>query len=474
MKNVTVKKLLIILLSITLFSTTLVGGSFTNIEDILLDKKINTNSPPLPGCMNSSELELTFQYGRSAEPRFKPQIASYNQKIGLLLDSINEEIYLDYLEGLVAYGPRVTTTNACQDAGEYIYNEFLEMGINARIQEWSDSNYFGTNIEGTIQGVDTTSDEVYIFCAHYDSVPDSPGADDDGSGVAAILTAAYYMSQFSFNHTIKFVAFSGEEQGLYGSYHYVDEALLNNDNIVAVLNADMIGFAISEEDASFVNIYEDDESSWLADFAVDISQEYNDYVDIEINRAGYSWGSDHYRFWQGGFNAVFYAEYNFNDYYHSPNDVIDNMDISYAVKISKLLIATLAELSDMTNSNPPLRPDRPFGPANGKAGVEYIYNAKTIDTDGDDIYYLFDWGNNNYSDWLGPYSSGEFVETSHIWFEKGNYEVRVKAKDELGFESQWSDPLIVNMPKNKIFERPVITYLLKHSFFYILLNNLLT
>ena len=49
------------------------------------------------------------------------------------------------------------------------------------------------------------------------------------------------MSQYTFNHTIRFVAFSGEEQGLIGSRHYAEDAYNNNESIVAVLNADMIG-----------------------------------------------------------------------------------------------------------------------------------------------------------------------------------------------------------------------------------------
>jgi len=465
MKKLKISKIFIFFIFLTLMSSTFVSGSNLIINSKEKNISYEITEPPLPGCMNTAELELDFKdYQTPILQLIKPEPTLYDQNIGLLIDSISEEQYLDYLEGLVSYGPRVTTTNACYDAGEYIYNQFLEMGIDARIQEWSDNNYYGTNIEGTIQGIDEDSDEIFIICAHYDSVPDSPGADDDGSGVAAVLTAASIMSQFSFNNTIKFVAFSGEEQGLYGSYYYVDEALQNNDNIVAVLNADMIGFAESEEDESYVHIYEDDNSAWLAEYAVDVSQEYADNVDLEVYRAGYSWGSDHYRFWQGGYNAIFYAEHNFNDYYHSSNDLIEHMNIPYAVKISKLMIATLAELSEMTGSNPPLKPAIPQGPSTGKPGEEYTYSAVATDPDGNDIYYQFDWGNGNFTDWLGPYASGTEIQTTHIWSEEGKYNIRVKAKDDGGLESQWSDPLVVSMPKGKYQDAPFISFLLKHSF----------
>ncbi|MCD6108537.1 MAG: hypothetical protein J7J89_03585, partial [Thermoplasmata archaeon] len=57
-----------------------------------------------------------------------------------------------------------------------------------------------------------------------------------------------------------------------------------------------------------------------------------------------------------------------------------------------------------------------------------------------------DWGDGTNSGWLGPYNSGETVEASHSWSEKGEYSIKVKAKDINGLESEWSDPLVISMP----------------------------
>ena len=157
---------------------------------------------------------------------------------------------LGYLENLTAFGPRVTGTSECYAAGDYIYNEFESYGLEVRYDDWSYSGYTDRKIEGTLDGLDESSDEIYIICAHYDSVSGSPGADDDGSGTAAVLAAARVMSQYQFDHTIRFVAFSGEEQGLLGSHEYVEEAVANADNIIAALNADMIAYAITENDGN--------------------------------------------------------------------------------------------------------------------------------------------------------------------------------------------------------------------------------
>ena len=96
---------------------------------------------------------------------------------------------------------------------------------------------------------------------------------------------------------------------------------------------------------------------------------------------------------------------------------------------------------------PPAKPSVE-GPARGSINTEYTYNAVTTDPGDDSIYYLFDWGDNTTSGWLGPYSSGGICEAVHIWTEKGAYSIKVKAQDEDRLESEWSDPLLVAMPKS--------------------------
>ena len=110
----------------------------------------------------------------------------------------------------------------------------------------------------------------------------------------------------------------------------------------------------------------------------------------------------------------------------------------------------------------PVKPDAPEGSTSGGAGVEYTYTASTTDPDEDDIYYLFDWGDGTYSEWIGPKKSGQTANASHKWIEQKNYEIRVKAKDNHGVQSEWSDPLPISMPKNKqLNELPFFNFLQK-------------
>ena len=101
-----------------------------------------------------------------------------------------------------------------------------------------------------------------------------------------------------------------------------------------------------------------------------------------------------------------------------------------------------------TPNNPPSRPERPWGPTTGQYRACYTYNTTTTDPDGDEVYYLWDWGDGTQSKWLGPYASGTTTQATHTWTDKGSFEIKVKAKDTDGLESDWSDPLPIKMPMN--------------------------
>jgi uncharacterized protein with GYD domain len=270
----------------------------------------------------------------------------YNEDIVELIEQIDESSALTYIEGLTSFGPRVTGTAACEMAGDYIYDTFAAMGLEVRYHYWTNGGYDGYNIEATLPGVDPASDEIYIICGHYDTVSGCPGADDNASGTAAAMLAAELMTQYAFNHTIRFVAFSGEEQWMLGSEVYVQEAFQNGDNIIAALNVDMIGYAESEYDRTTIKVYHDDDSYWIVDFTDNLAEEYYDYINLDVIPSGFAY-SDNSSFWDYGYHAVFYHEWNFNPYYHTPNDVIANLDLIYEMRCCKLSIATLAELAGM-------------------------------------------------------------------------------------------------------------------------------
>lgn len=108
----------------------------------------------------------------------------------------------------------------------------------------------------------------------------------------------------------------------------------------------------------------------------------------------------------------------------------------------------------------PSKPSTPIGKTNGEMYETYNYSSVSFDPEEDQIYYWFDWGNGNNTNWLGPHASGNVCEASYSWSEKGDYEIRVRVKDIHGYISEWSDPLSISIPKSKI-SNPIIQILLK-------------
>jgi len=97
----------------------------------------------------------------------------------------------------------------------------------------------------------------------------------------------------------------------------------------------------------------------------------------------------------------------------------------------------------------PDKPVTPSGQGSGKVNVEYTYTTTTTDPDGNQVYYLWDWGDGTQSEWLGPFASGAQANAQKSWSTKGDYSITVKSKDIYGAESAWSDSLPITMPTSK-------------------------
>jgi hypothetical protein len=278
----------------------------------------------------------------------KQEKLNLDKNIKEMINKINESIVFYYLKNLVEYGVRYTGTLNCYLAGEYIFEEFKKMGLEVKFENWAYDSYQCRNIVATLPGKDITSDAEFIFCAHYDSVKTSPGASDDGSGVASVLATAKVLSQYNFNHTIKFIAFSGEEVGTYGSFTYARDAYWRGDNIIAVLNADIIGYADSELGGNIIRFSSMEKSAWIVEFARNISEKYKDLFNITVEGIPNYIGADDQAFEDYGYYGVWIFEHDDHQWGHSPNDTIDHINITYLTKITKFLLTDLVEMADKT------------------------------------------------------------------------------------------------------------------------------
>ncbi len=118
-------------------------------------------------------------------------------------------------------------------------------------------------------------------------------------------------------------------------------------------------------------------------------------------------------------------------------------------------------------SNDNESPNKPTisGPSMGKIGTEQSYQVSATDPDGDQLHYNVDWGEENQSiELFGPFESGDTITVSHTWNERGRYTIRVQAIDEYDHESEWSDAIIISMPKGKMDWLPQFFSCFKYIF----------
>jgi hypothetical protein len=298
-------------------------------------------------------------------PNIDTQHANLNPKINAAMTQINRSLILKYLIPIVSYGPRLTGTYGCEKTAQYIYNQFIAMQLDTNRQNWTAFHtghnlrnlkpriLESENIEAILPGSDSNSEKIIIFNAHYDTTKQSPGADDDGSGTAAVLAAAYVLSQFTFNHTIRFVTFSGEEQGIYGGYAYAKRAYENNDDIIVAFNADMVGNAENENDRKLFRIYPTKDVSWIRNDIYEINNNtglnFQFHTDFARERNG---GSDYRAFTEYGYEILAFFEGNWSHNMHSPEDTIENLDIDYLVNTTKLIASTIAYIADLEITHP--------------------------------------------------------------------------------------------------------------------------
>ncbi len=410
--------------------------------------------------------------------------------ISLMLEELDQEMMLNYIEDLVEIAEsyevsRLTGTKGCEEARDYILDEFFEMGLETKILNWAKEGiiipykhllFVSENIEATIPGKKESKD-IIILMAHYDTTAVTPSADDNSAGVAAVLSAAKIMSKYEFNHEIRFLLVSGEEEGLLGSSAYAENSYETCESIVNVVNLDMIGYSSPdiEGDENKIRVYETC-SNQITNEVIDICQnpDYSPYLNFEVTPSDDDTGhvSDQRSFCNEGFNSIFIHEYTWNINKDRETDTIENMDVEYAARSARLAMAVIAKygLNPILDNEPPASPSNVEGPDNCRINQRLKYSTSTHDPDGDQIYYIFDWDDGTHSEWLGPYKSGETCTTTHVYTQEGEYRVKTKAKDIHGLQSMWKKAEKNSKEKFTLFDEFTNIFPLFFRFFKLLID----
>lgn len=207
-----------------------------------------------------------------------------------------------------------------------------------------------TNVIAELPGADPGLPPL-LLAAHWDSTATStpgwveaedpaPGADDDASGVAAILEAARLLASWEpgYERTIRFVLFDGEERGLLGSEAYVDALVDAGDSVAVALVLDPVGYNPAGE--SILWISHDDASATLADSIVTAAED----SDLTVYAADAdAWGgdtrSDHAPFQAAGMPGLHGGSFPQPDSYHTIDDTFDVVDVTYTTEVATLVAA---------------------------------------------------------------------------------------------------------------------------------------
>jgi hypothetical protein len=241
-------------------------------------------------------------------------------------------------------------------------------------------NYTGCNIIGFRKGAGDEN-KVVIVTAHYDTVLGTPGADDNASGVTALLEIARIFSLVQFKYSILLVAFDLEEAGLIGSNHFVRNYLQAYDTeVLGVINLDMIGFFSRKPNsqtvpAEFKEAFPDiakriKNNKNRADFALsianhqsaDLNRKFINAIvtfvpDLDLitypvagNGEDYSGSreSDHASFWDNGYAAISVGDGGGtrNRFYHTADDTYDKINIPQMIKVIKGVVAAVSTIAE--------------------------------------------------------------------------------------------------------------------------------
>jgi len=244
-------------------------------------------------------------------------------------------------------------------------SEFLQaQGLTPSYHNWSACGISNRNVLAQKIGAQLPG-EIVLVVAHLDDMPSgalAPGADDNASGSAGVMMAAEILSAHQFKRTLRFIFFTGEEQGLCGSAVYANAVWLAGENIVAVYNMDMIAWDAVGAPTLRLHTRTPSNPGYAADLAI-----ANTFVNV-VNSYGLSGNlsplvtadgesaSDHYRFWSRGYAGILAIEddyTDFNAYYHTPNDRVATINTTYFTNFLKASVGTVAHLAEYYVSAPP-------------------------------------------------------------------------------------------------------------------------
>jgi hypothetical protein len=286
--------------------------------------------------------------------------------------ALAEELKRDVTTLAVTIGPRnLRRPKKLEAAAKFIEDELVRAGYEVRRQTYQVERVDCWNLEADIKGA-VKPDEIVLVGAHYDCYGTTPGADDNASGIAALLALARRFAQTRPERTLRFVAFTNEEPPYFqhstmGSLVYARRCRERNENLSCVLSLETMGYYSDEEDSqqypapldliypskgNFIGVVGNVASRPMVHAVVGSLRKHIEFPSqggaVPGVVPGVGW-SDHWSFWQEGYQAVMITDTAIfrNPHYHQTTDTPDTLDYDHLARVVIGLEGVLREMSGM-------------------------------------------------------------------------------------------------------------------------------
>jgi hypothetical protein len=303
--------------------------------------------------------------GTSAGQAGLPLTVAFDPAVAAIIAQVTTPTLACELAGLTGERPvtvagslyTITTrysyqTEAISLATRYAYEQFAELGLEVTYHDYTWNGNHWRNVVAEKPGV-VDANALYLLTAHLDNMPageKAPGADDNGSGSIAVLLAARLLATHRLAHTLRFVLFTGEEQGLRGSAAYAAACRARGEDIRGVVNLDMIAY--NSDAQPIVDLWG---RAGMTD-SLELTRLFSDVIgayglNLKPDRQAIPDGfpiqySDQWSFLQQGYPAILAIE-DWDDHtpaYHKITDTLATLDLDYYADFTRAAIATTAHL----------------------------------------------------------------------------------------------------------------------------------
>jgi hypothetical protein len=359
----------------------------------------------------------------------------YAVNVDSLVNLVSEDSLYNWGQRMQDFQTRYSYSDSIIAARDWLYQKMAGFGIDSlwlQHYHWDSDQW---NVVATVEGT-TMPDRVIVVGGHYDSMVYgtgtdplvwAPGADDDATGTIAALEMARIISQNPLPVTVMFVPFAQEEQGLVGSYYFAQYLYDQGTNLELMFNCDMI--AHNPDSLSSVVLLGDPGLTVYMNFVSDMAEAY---TSLEPQYLGQTQYSDHYSFYQWGFDAIMAYETSTTGGLHNNYDVVDSLNFEYMREVVKMFLASVITLGYSPSQVDDLL-------AMNAGDGETIYLSWSENDPAENIAHYNVYFGNSSGNYDSLHQVSGAADTLRNLQEDSTYYIAVTAVNTSGFESVMSD-----------------------------------